>query len=411
MVDGRVAEAALVDDAARWRILALIGAGLVLALTTWFSATAVLPDLRVAFGLSDAAASWLTNAVQIGFVVAALALSVSGLADALPTRALIATASLLAAASNLALLVAPDTVWLFVARIGTGMALGGVYPPALKLIATWFVRGRGLAMGATVGALTLGSSIPYLVKAVGTALDWRTVVATSSLAAATGAFLMLLFVREGPYRGARPRPDLRRIVAVVRDPALSLANLGYFGHMWELYAMWGWFLAFATEAERTRAGFIGAPLLTFVVIAGGALGCVAGGMLGDRIGRTATAALMLLASGSCALLIGFAVGGPPALFTAIAMVWGFTVIGDSSQFFAMVTELSEAETSGAALTLQAAVGFALTIVSIRLTPVVAAHIGWRWCFIPLAPGPFLGAVAMLALRRSPRARAIAGGRR
>ena len=391
-----------------WTMLALIGGALILSMTTWFSATAILADLRLQFGLSEGAASWLTNAVQLGFVVAALGFAVSGIVDALPIRGLMAGCALLAAAANASLLVVPNATWLFVARFVTGMALAGVYPPALKLIASWFVRGRGLAMGAAVGALTLGSSAPYLVRALGTAVDWRLVVMVSSLAALAAALLILAFVADGPYAAARPKLELSRFAAVLRDPVLLLANLGYFGHMWELYAMWGWFLSFAREAHAGTG--LSPALLTFLVIAVGALGCVAGGLLADRIGRTGTTASMMLVSGACALTIGFAFEGPSWLFITIALVWGFSVIADSAQFSAMATELAGPSTIGAALALQVSIGFALTIVSIRLTPLLASHIGWRWTFTMLAPGPFVGAAAMLALRAQPRARAIANGR-
>ncbi len=393
-------------------MLGLIGAALIFSMTTWFSATAILPELAQAFGLSAAGASWLTNAVQIGFVVGALSLSISGLVDALPTRALMATSALLAAASNVVILWVPDAVWLLAARFATGIALAGVYPPALKLIATWFVRGRGLAMGAAVGALTLGSSAPYLLRTIGAHVDWHAVVAVSSGLALLGA-LILVFAADGPYAASRPKPDLRRIGIVLRDPGLALANLGYFGHMWELYAMWGWFLAYASDAARvaSQPPPLSAPLLTFLVIAVGAAGCLGGGILADRLGRTATTALMMALSGSCAVAIGFAFDGPSWLFIAIALVWGFSVIADSAQFSAMVSELADAQSVGAALALQVAVGFALTVVSIRVTPLLAGAIGWRWTFIMLAPGPFVGAAAMLALRRLPRAETIANGRR
>lgn len=401
---------------AAWRnpvaMLALIGTALILSMTTWFSATAILPELAQTFGLSAAGAAWLTNAVQIGFVVGALSLSISGLVDTLPTRGLMAASGLLAAMSNVTLLWVPDATWLFAARAVTGVALAGVYPPALKLIATWFVHGRGLAMGAAVGALTLGSSGPYLLRAVGAHVDWHAVVAVSSGLAMLAA-LLLVFAVDGPYATARPKPDLRRIGVVLRDPGLALANLGYFGHMWELYAMWGWFLAYASDATRvaTPAPLLSPPLLTFLVIAIGAGGCLAGGVLADRIGRTATTALMMAISGTCALTIGWAYDGPSWLFVAIALVWGFSVIADSAQFSAMVSELADAQSVGAALALQVAVGFALTVVSIRLTPLLASAIGWRWTFVMLAPGPFVGAVAMMVLRRLPRAEKIANGRR
>ena len=399
MSDCKHARVGTNDTARALRMLAIVGGALILSMTTWFSATAILPDLQRAYGLTDAGASWLTNALQAGFVVAALGLSVSGLVDVIETRSLMVGAALLAACANAALLVAPNGACVFAARAVNGMALAAVYPPALKLLAGWFRAGRGLAMGAAVGALTLGSAGPYLVKALGGHLDWRAVVVAAS-AAALGAAALLLRVREGPYAGARPRFDLRRVAAVLRDPDISLANLGYFGHMWELYAMWGWLLAYATAAAHIASVQPAPPaLLTFLVIAIGAAGCLAGGALADRLGRPFTAAAMMVVSGACAAGIGFAFDGPGWLFLSVALIWGFTVVADSAQFSALVTELSTPETVGAALALQTGVGFLLTIVSIRLVPVVAAHVGWRWTFLLLVPGPTVGAAAMLVLRR------------
>ena len=401
------------DDAARWRVLGLVCAGVVLSMTTWFSATAITPELIRAFGLSTAQASWLTNSVQVGFVVGALASSLVGLPDLVSLRALMAVGALTAAVCNLSLLVAPSVGALLLARAATGVALAGIYPPALKLVATWFRRGRGTALGAVIAALTLGSAFPHLVRAATDHVAWQAVVASASAATLAGGALLGLFGVEGPFPFSRARFSPRQIGAVLRNRPLMLANLGYFGHMWELYAMWGWFLAFATAA-LPRLGLLDpktASLLTFGVVASGVVGALGGGLLADRIGRTAASALMMAASGSCALLIGFAFDGPPWLFVLIAVVWGITVIGDSAQFSAMATELSDPRLVGTALALQLGLGFALTVVSIRITPVVAEAVGWRWTFLMLVPGPVVGVAAMAALRRRPEAVRIAQGLR
>lgn len=401
------------DDAARWRVLGLVCAGVVLSMTTWFSATAITPELIRAFGLSTAQASWLTNSVQVGFVVGALASSLVGLPDIVSLRALMAASAVLVALCNLSLLAAPSVGALLLARAATGVALAGIYPPALKLVATWFQRGRGTALGAVIAALTLGSAFPHLVRAATDHVAWQAVVASASAATLAGGALLGLFGVEGPFPFSRARFSPRQIGAVLQNRPLMLANLGYFGHMWELYAMWGWFLAFATAA-LPRLGLWDpktASLLTFGVVASGVVGALGGGLLADRIGRTAASALMMAASGSCALLIGFAFDGPPWLFVLIAVVWGITVIGDSAQFSAMATELSDPRLVGTALALQLGLGFALTVVSIRITPVVAEAVGWRWTFLMLVPGPVVGVAAMAALRRRPEAVRIAQGLR
>ncbi|ACL55833.1 MFS transporter [Methylobacterium nodulans] len=405
--------AALAGAASGRRMLALVCAALVLSMTTWFSATAVTAPLAASFGLDEAQASWLTNAVQIGFVVGALGLSISGLVDRAPLHRIMAASAGLAALANLALLWAPGPASALLARFVTGLALAGIYPPALKLIATWYRRGRGLALGAVIGALTLGSALPHLLRALASGLDWRTVVASASALTLAGALLLGGFATEGPYAFARMPFRARQIGVVLRDRGLFLTNLGYFGHMWELYAMWSWFLAFAAHA-LPRSGLTDPKLpslATFGVVAIGVVGCLLGGVLADRIGRTATTAGMMAVSGACAFLIGFTFDGPAWLFLLIGAVWGISVVGDSAQFSAMATEIGDPRLVGTALALQLGIGFALTVVAIRVLPLAVDAIGWQWSFLMLVPGPIIGVAAMLLLRRRPEAERIGGGLR
>ena len=379
----------------------------------WFSTTAIGPDLAAHWALSDGQAAWLTNAVQIGFVLGALASSAVNLPDIMAMTRLIAIAATLTALANAAVLLEPGFGGLLLARLATGFALAGVYPPALKLMATWFVTGRGLAMGLLVGALTVGSAAPHLLRALGQGLDWRLVVAGASIAALSSAAIFGLAVREGPHGFARARFDPRQTLAVLRNRPVRLANLGYFGHMWELYAMWAWFLSFAIaamQAGRLPAG--SASGLTFAVIASGVIGCAIGGWLSDRIGRCLTTAGMMTISGCCTVLVCLAWGGPAWLLVLVAIIWGISIIGDSAQFSAAVTELSDPRLVGTALTMQLALGFALTVVAIWLMPHVAALLGgWRWAFLALLPGPAMGVWAMMRLRGLPQAAAMASGRR
>lgn len=386
--------------AGRWRALALICAGVVGAMTCWFSATAVVPDLIVAWNLSQGQAAWLTNAVQIGFVLGALAASLVNLPDIMPLTRLIAGAALLAAIANAALLLEPGLPGAVAARFVTGVALAGLYPPAMKLMATWFIRGRGLAMGFLIAGLTLGSSMPHLLRALGGGFDWRMVVLASTLATIVSALIFGLLVREGPYAFGRATFDPRQSLAVLRDRPVLLANLGYFGHMWELYAMWAWFLAFAMAAGQGGVAPFGSPsMFAFIVVASGVVGCVLGGVLSDRIGRCLTTAGMMAVSGACAVLIGFAFTGPAWLLALVAVIWGIAIIGDSAQFSAAVTELADPRLVGTALTLQVSIGFALTVLAIWLMPHIAGLLGgWQWTFLALVPGPLVGAWAMLRLR-------------
>jgi MFS family permease len=401
-------------DSQRWRVLGLLSIAIVLSLTTWFSATAITPELKREWHLSPSVLSWLTIGVQIGFVCGALTASLVNLPDIVRLNRLMALSAAMAAVANASLLVQHGPIGTVAARVVTGLALAGVYPPALKLVSTWFNRDRGLALGTVVGALTVGSSMQHLFRSFSGSVDWRFVVKMSTLATSVGAVLFLFFAREGPYPFGRAIFDPRQAGAVFRDRNLLLANLGYFGHMWELYAMWAWLLAYVNEAlAAQQMSLVGrASFLTFVAVGTGAFGCIIGGILSDRIGRTLTTAGMMIVSGACALAIGFAFAGPSWLFIMILMIWGVSVIGDSAQFSAMVTELADQRFVGTALSVQLGLGFALTVVAIWLLPRLANFLGsWRWTFLMLVPGPSIGASAMLLLRRTPGSARIAKGMR
>jgi MFS family permease len=379
----------------RRRALALLAVALVLSMTTWFSATAVVPQLREDWGLSDTAAAWLTIAVQLGFVAGALVSSVLNVADVLSARAVLLVGAGGAAAANMLLVTAESGTAAIPLRFATGFFLAGVYPPALKLMSTWFQRGRGTALGILVGALTLGSAGPHLVNGLG-GLDWGTVIVATSTLTLAGGVLAFTVVREGPYPFPRATFDPRQARLVFANRGVRLASLGYFGHMWELYAMWAWFVVFLSEAVGT--GGSRPAYATFAVIGIGALGCWAGGVLGDGIGRAETTAGMMAASGACAILIGFLLDAPTWLVLLVGLVWGFTVVADSAQFSTLVTEHADQAYVGTALTMQLAVGFTLSVATIWLLPVLVDAVGWRWAFAFLAPGPALGVVSMLRLR-------------
>lgn len=375
----------------------LLAAALVMAMSTWFSATAVIPQLRDEWGLSSAAGSWLTIAVQFGFVAGALVSSIFNLSDIVSPRLIILGGAIGAAAAN-ALLVAADGPGVAIPlRALTGFFLAGVYPPAFKLIATWFQRGRGLALGTLAGAISIGSAMPHLVNGLG-GLEWRLTVLATSVMTLFGGVTGFL-VREGPWPFPRARFDPRQAGLVFRNRGVRLASLGYFGHMWELFAMWAWFAIFFGEVTSNDSGdpSSGAAYATFAVIGIGGLGCLLGGVLGDRWSRPKTTSLMMMVSGACSLLIGLLLEAPTLLVLAVGLVWGFSVIGDSAQFSTMVTELADQAYVGTALTLQLALGFTLTVATIWLVPVLVEMVSWRWAFAFLAPGPGLGILAMRRL--------------
>ena len=399
----------------RWRQLAALSLAELLALSLWFSASAVLPALQREWDLGSGGSAGLTVAVQVGFIAGTLGSALGNLPDVWSPRHLMAGSALLGAVANATLALWVDALAAALAlRFVTGVAMAGAYPPAMKIMATWFREGRGQAIGILVGALTVGSATPWLIRGL-TTLPWRQTLLAASGLAVLAAVVVLAFVREGPNQFPSARFDPRMALAVFRERGARLACFGYFGHMWELYAMWTWIGLFLVDSARVAdaAGYaaMSASTATFVVIAIGALGCWLGGAASDRWGRTVSTMTAMAASGLCAATIGVTFGGPPLLTLAVAIVWGITVIADSAQFSTAITELSPAAYVGTALTMQTCVGFALTNISIWLLLPVAGLIGWRWAFATLAIGPALGVVAMARLRVAPDAVRLAGGRR
>lgn len=382
----------------------------------WFSASAVVPELREAWALGDSGAAWLTMSVQLGFVTGAVLSALLTLSDVWSPRWLIAGSAALGAAATVAIAAfstGPATA--IPLRFVTGVALAGVYPPGMKIVAGWFHEGRGMAIGVMIGALSVGSATPHLLRPIGGLGDWRPVLYLAAGLALAGAMIAAAAIRPGPFQAPAAPFDPRAVRRILGDRATMLANGGYFGHMWELYAVWTWipaFLAasFALDASPASGDAL-ASVLAFGTIAAGGAGAWLAGALADRFGRTTVTSASMLVSGSACLVAGLLYGGSPWLVGALCLVWGFAVVADSAQFSACVTELAEPRYVGTALTLQTAIGFLLTIATIRLLPVWEAAWGWRWAFAPLALGPALGTLSMLALRRRPEAARIAGGRR
>ena len=406
------------DPPERWRILGLLAVGELLAMSPWLSSSAVAPLLTDAWGLHGLDLALLTIAVQLGFVAGALLLAVSGAADVIAGRRLFLAGAGLAALANLAFaLIAHDLASGLVFRSLTGFTLAGVYPVGMKLVAGWFRRDRGFAIGVIVGALTVGSALPYLFRAVGamSELDWRTVIGATSAAALAGGILVAASVPAGPFDTRAPRFSLGVARRAFAERSVRLVNLGYLGHMWELYAMWTWIPAFFT-ASFAAAGLVdpaAASLAAFAVVGVGGIGCVVAGRVADRVGRTTLTMAAMAMSGTSAVAVGALFGAPPLLTLVLGMVWGITVVADSAQFSTAVTELGPPGTAGSALALQTASGFLLTGVTILLVGILQSMggPGWQLAFALMAVGPAIGVVAMGRLRGLPEATRMADGRR
>lgn len=372
---------------------------MLLGMTTWFSATAVVPQLRELWTLSAGESAWLTIAVQLGFVAGALTSAVFNIADRLPPRRLMLYGAGLAGLANILLLSSPPALLAIALRAVTGFGLANVYPPAMKAMATWFKFKRGTALGIMVGALTLGSATPQLINGLG-GLDWRIVIVATSLLSLAGGLIAEYLGSDGPFDFPRAPFNPSKAWQVISNRPVLLACIGYFGHMWELYAMWAWFGVFFGDVLAGQAfdnPLATAALAAFAVIGIGAIGCWVGGILGDRWGRGRATSLAMVISGACALLIGWLPATLWPLILVIGLVWGFWVVADSAQFSTVITELGDQRYVGTALTLQLAIGYVLTVPTLWLIPIIYVHFGWAVAFGMLAIGPVIGTIAMQRL--------------
>ncbi|MEO1194323.1 MAG: MFS transporter [Pseudomonadota bacterium] len=380
--------------------LAILIAAQVAVLSLWFVSAAILPEMLAEEPLAAWRQAALSSAVQAGFVVGALLSAVLGLADRFDPRRIFALSAVLGAVATLLLLVAPLGSWLAISlRFATGVLLAGVYPVGMKIAVGWGRSDRGLLVGLLVGGLTLGSAAPHLVAILGDS-DWRSTVATTAAASALGG-LSILLIGLGPYHSQAQRLSPRAVLLAWQDRRIRLAFAGYLGHMWELYAMWAWIgvvalasysMSMAQETAQTWAKWT-----AFIAIASGGLTAGLAGAFADRIGKRQVAMLCLAGSLLGALATSVSFGGLAWVTFAAILLWGLTIVADSAQFSALVADYAPPDQAGSIMTLQTALGFALTIGTVQLTPPLVEGLGWPPVLAAMALGPLFGLWAMRRL--------------
>ncbi|MDA1258223.1 MAG: MFS transporter [Chloroflexi bacterium] len=400
--------------AQRRKTLAVVSIATLFGLSVWFSTNAVGPALEAEKGFSTGDLAWLTIAVQLGFVAGTLISAVTNLSDLVNARFVFGASAAIAGLLNLGVIPLDGFGEVLVVRFATGIFLAGVYPPGMKIISGWFQSGRGIALGVMIGALTIGSGSPHLLRSAFVD-NWEATIAGSSALAGVSAVLVVLLVRDGPYDVSGAKFNPRYLLRAFAERGSRLTLIGYLGHMWELYAMWAWIGTFLAVVYGTRTvlgtGFELASAVAFAVFVAGAIASYAAGAAAERWGRALTTSVAMLVSGGSALFVGFLPIDMEILIAVVVLIWGASVIADSAQFSTAMTELGEPAYRGTLLTFQTGLGFALTAVSIKLVPVVEEASGWGWAFAILAIGPAIGITAMMRLRMVPESLKLAGGRR
>ena len=394
-------------------ILSIISISLLLSVTVWFSANAITLQITSLWTLNEYDIALLSMILIIGFVVGGLVSAIFSLPDIIKTTNFYSLYAGLSALTNFLAIFSPNFVVFLIFRFLTGFFLAGVYPTAMKLMSSWFQEHRGLAVGILLGALTAGSGLPYIFKIIGSP-EWRLLLSISSLLALVGTILIYLFITEGPYVSHGGKFKLSNLKVIWSKNSIKYANLAYFGHMWELYAFWVWIPVFLEESHKLSYPSGNATLFfsigTFIVFISGSLGNAFGGLLADRIGRTKFNIIMLILSGSSSIFIGFFLNNA-ILALIIAVIWGITVVPDSPQYSVMITELTDQDYIGTALTIQTSVGFGITLLSIRLLPSFVHIVSWLFGFSLLALGPLLGILSLILLRKEPDSTKIGQGKK
>ena len=386
----------------KWFILPIIVIAQFCGTSLWFAGNAVLQELQQHFQLADQVMGYITSSVQFGFIIGTLVFALLLIADRFSAPKVFLVSALLGALFNFCIHLFAQGLWsILIFRFLTGFFLAGIYPVGMKIAAEWFPKGLGLALGYLVGALVLGTAFPHLLRYYAAELSWGEILIATSIIASIGGLLLWAFVGDGPHRKKATRLDLRVLPKIFSDPKFKAAALGYFGHMWELYTFWAFvpFLLMSYQSQFEGMDSLSIPLLSFIAIAMGALGCVIGGYLSKSWGSRKVAFYMLLTSGLCCLLLPLFFGMGFSFFFTLILIWGFSVVGDSPQFSSLVAQSAPKAYVGSALTIVNGIGFGITILSIELFNFCRPYFSDPFYFWLLLIGPIVGLFSIRSKRQ------------
>ena len=387
-------------------ILSMILVSMMGCISLWFAGNAVVEDLQVSLSLPSTLVGFITSAIHLGFITGTLLFAYWAISDRFAARLVYFVCAIVGAVTNLLIFFAGGLTSLIVLRFITGVMLAGIYPVGMKIAFSWYHEDIGKVLGYLLGAFTIGTALPHLLKALGHHPDWRMVLIAISLLTVMGGILMVVFVPDGPYLPKRAPVTGNAIVRIFKSREIRRTAFGYFGHMWELYSFWV-FVPFIIIAytSRNNAAILSIPLWTFLIISSGSLGCVLGGFLSGRMGSARVAFIQLALSGVCCLLSPFLLNPviSPGIFLSFLIIWGITVVGDSPQYSALISHHADKELVGTSLTIVNCIGFFISIVSIELINHLVQSVSMRYVFLFLAPGPLLGlaGLAPIVFSRKP----------
>lgn len=362
----------------------------------WFAPNSVIENLILSFRLSQNSLSNLTIAVQFGFILGTLIFALTCVADRFSPSKVFFISATIGALANLAILYEHNNYYSLISlRFLTGFALAGIYPVGMKIAADYFKEGLGTSLGFLVGALVLGTAFPHFIKATSQELLWEAVITTTSALSFLGGFMVLVFIPNGPHRKQNKKPNFKIIFSLFKNKEFKISALGYFGHMWELYALWTFVPVIISRYFNNNPNEkLDISLLTFFVIAIGSFACVMGGYLSQKFKTKTIARTFLVLSGICCLVFPLFYQSSGVVFSVFLLFWGFVVIGDSPLFSTLIAKNTNPETKGTALTIVNSIGFAITIISIQLINFLGNNFNSIYLYMLLAIGPILGSIGL-----------------